>query len=59
MTRLDLIAQEQDAARNYYREAKRRRAKNPALADLLEGWAQASEARAETLRCGPLFLRAE
>lgn len=59
MTRLDLIAFERANAAHYRREAKRRRSKNPALADQLEGWAQASDARCETMRCGPLFARAE
>ncbi len=37
------------------REAKRRRRKNAALADELERWADASNARAERMRSGPLF----
>lgn len=59
MNRLDLIANERHQAAAYFREAKRRRAKNPALADQLESWAQASMARAETMRCGPLWERGE
>lgn len=59
MTRDDMIARERETAANYRREAKRRRPKNPVLADLLEGWAAASEGRLETLRCGPLFRKGE
>jgi hypothetical protein len=59
MTRQDMITAEQDQARNYRREAKRRRTKNPALATMLDTWAQASEARVEAMRCGPLFGRSE
>ena len=55
MTRRDLIAQEMHLAATYRREAKSRRAKNPALADQFERWADASTKRAEELRCGPLF----
>lgn len=59
MTRQDMIAAERTIAANYRREAKRRRLKNPVLADLLESWAAASEGRLETLRCGPLFRKGE
>lgn len=59
MNRRDLIEAELHSARTYRREAKKRRAKYPAAADQLETWAAASEARAETLRCGPLWARAE
>lgn len=55
MNRQDLIANETHAAATYRREAKRRRAKNPPLADQLDRWADASLSRAETLRVGPLF----
>lgn len=55
MNRADLIAMEIAAAAAYEREAKRRRHKNPALAAELLNWAQASRARAERMRCGPLF----
>lgn len=59
MNRRDLIASEMHQAETYRREAKRRRRKYPAIADQLEAWADASTARAETLRCGPLWARAE
>lgn len=59
MNRRDLIENELHQARAYRREAKMRRAKYPAAADQLETWAAASEARAETLRCGPLWARTE
>jgi len=55
MTRRDLIAHETWLAATYRREAKSRRSKNPLLADELERWANASEARAEKMRAGPLF----
>ena len=55
MTRQDMIAAERTIAANYRREAKRRRRKNPALAAELERWADASSARAERMRSGPLF----
>lgn len=59
MNRLDLIANERHQAAAYFREAKRRRAKNPALADQLDSWAQASLARAERMRVGPLWGKSE
>jgi len=55
VTRHDMIARERETAASYRREAKRRRARNPVLADQLEHWAAASDGRVETLRCGPLF----
>lgn len=55
MTRQDMIAAELTIATNYRREAKRRLRKNPALAAELERWADASDARAERMRSGPLF----
>jgi hypothetical protein len=55
MTRRDLIAHESWLAATYRREARSRRTKYPALADELEVWANASEARAEKMRSGPLF----
>lgn len=54
MTRRDMIANEMHQAAAYRREAKARH-KSPALAARLITWAEASEARAEELRCGPLF----
>ena len=41
-------------ARTYRREAKKR-ARYPALADHLDAWADASLARSEQMRVGPLF----
>lgn len=58
MNRQDLIAQELTMAAAYRREASRR-TKNPALAAQLIEWAEASERRAEALRCGPLFVAEE
>lgn len=55
MTRQDMISNEAHQAALYRREAKKRRAKNPALADQLDAWAAASMARAEKMRVGPLF----
>lgn len=57
MTRDDLIRRERENAALYRAEA-RRRGKNPALAAQLNAWAEASERRAEALRCGPLFAEA-
>lgn len=59
MNQRDLIEAELHQARNYRREARRREAKNPQLAALLEEWGSKSESRAETLRSGPLFRRGE
>jgi hypothetical protein len=55
MRRDDMIANEAHQAALYRREAKRRRSKNPALADQLDAWADASLARSEQMRVGPLF----
>lgn len=55
MTRQDMISNEAHQAALYRREAKKRRAKNAALADQLDAWAAASMARAELMRVGPLF----
>jgi hypothetical protein len=55
MRRADLIAQERHMAATYRREAANRQSKNPRLAARLVEWAQASDRRAEELRCGPLF----
>jgi len=51
----DMISNERHQADLYRREAKRRRRKNPALADQLDAWADASMGRAEQMRVGPLF----
>lgn len=58
MTRHDLIAFELHIAATYRREAKKR-AKNPQLQARLLELAQASEARAEEFRSGPLFRGAD
>jgi len=50
-----MIANEAHQAALYRREAKKRRAKNPALADQLDAWADASDRRIAALRYGPLF----
>lgn len=55
MNRRDLIANEIHQAATYEREAKSRRSKNPALADQLMSWADASRRRADHMRAGPLF----
>lgn len=55
MTRRDLVAFERFIAASYRREAKSRASKYPALADQLLVWAEASDRRAEQMRCGPLF----
>jgi hypothetical protein len=55
MTRRDLVSFKSWLAATYRREAKARRTKNPRLAAELEVWANASEARAEKMRSGPLF----
>lgn len=59
MNRRDLIANEAHIAATYRREASSRAAKNPTLAARLRGWAEASDRRAEEMRCGPLFGGAE
>ncbi len=51
----DLFRNERHQAAAYRREAKRRAAKNPALAERLNEWAEASDRRAECMRAGPLF----
>ncbi len=55
MNRRDLIANEMHQAATYRREAKSRRSKNPELAAQFLRWAEASVARAEQMRSGPLF----
>ena len=55
MRRADLIANERHIAATYRREAANRRGKNPALSARLDEWAEASDRRAEEMRCGPLF----
>jgi len=55
MNRRDLIANEMHQAATYRREAKSRRSRNPDLAAQMVRWAEASIARAEQMRAGPLF----
>lgn len=55
MRRVDLIANERHIAETYRREATNRAGKAPAQAARLREWAEASDRRAEELRCGPLF----
>lgn len=59
MTRIDLIKQEVHLSDTYRREAKSRRSKNPAMADQLLAWAEASMRRVEAMKCGPLFVAGE
>jgi hypothetical protein len=54
MTQPDLVAFETFIATTYRREAKKRR-RNPKLAARLNELADASAARAEEFRSGPLF----
>jgi hypothetical protein len=55
LNRFDLIQFETMAADLYRREAKRRAKRYPAAAEQLTRWADASAARAEAIRSGPLF----
>lgn len=55
MNRKDLIAFEQHYASMLRREAKARAKRYPAVAERLNRWADAAIARAEEVRCGPLF----
>lgn len=55
MNRRDLIDHELHYARMLRREAKARAGRYPALAEKLTRWADAAVARAEEVRCGPLF----
>lgn len=55
MTRQDILGFERFYATTLRREAARRRKRYPGVAEQLEGWAAASDARAEAIRCGPLF----
>jgi hypothetical protein len=55
MNRRDLVAFENFNAALYRREADARRKRYPAIAAQLDHWATASEARAESIRVGPLF----
>ena len=55
MNRKDLVSFEQFYAATLRREAKARAKRYPAAAERLNRWADAALARAETVRCGPLF----
>jgi hypothetical protein len=57
MNRADLLDFERYYARTLRREASKRAKKAPAVAEQLSRWADAAEARAEAIRCGPLFDR--
>ena len=59
MRRVDLIAKEQHMAATYRREAVNRAKRYPKVAARLTEWAEASERRAEEMRCGPLFNAGE
>lgn len=55
MNRRDLVSFEQFYAATLMREAKAREKRYPAAAARLRKWAEAAIARAESIRCGPLF----
>ena len=55
MNRKDLLDLELNYARMVRREAKSRAKRYPAVAEQLNRWADAAQARAEAIRCGPLF----
>ena len=55
MNRRDLLDMERHYARMVRREAKARQKRYPAVAEQLERWARAADARAEAIRSGPLF----
>lgn len=55
MNRKDLVALELHYAGMLRREAKARAKRYPAIAARLNLWADNAIARAETIRCGPLF----
>lgn len=55
MNRRDLVAFELFYAATLRREAKARAKRYPAAAERLNRWADAAVARAEAVRCGPLF----
>jgi len=58
VNRKDLVAFEQHYASMLRREAKARAKRYPAIAERLNLWADQAVARAETVRCGPLFAGA-
>jgi hypothetical protein len=55
MNRRDLVALEQHYAGMLRREAKARAKRYPKAAEQFLRWADAADARAEVIRCGPLF----
>jgi hypothetical protein len=55
MNRSDLAQFETMAAEMYAREARRRAKRYPAAAEQLQRWSDASKARAEAIKTGPLF----
>ena len=55
MNRKDLVSFELFSAATLRRESKARAKRYPAAAERLNRWADAAVARAETIRCGPLF----
>lgn len=55
MNRDDLLAFETFYGARIRREAERREKRYPARAAELRRWADMSDARAEAIRCGPLF----
>lgn len=57
MNRQDLIHHETMGRDMYRREARRRAKRYPAVAEQLNRWADAAEARIQAIKCGPLFDR--
>jgi len=55
MNRRDLVSFELFYAATLRREAKARSKRYPAAAERLNRWADEATARAESIRCGPLF----
>lgn len=55
MNRADLLAFEAFYGARLRSEAKKRAKRYPVVAEQLNRWAEASDARAEAIRCGPLF----
>lgn len=55
MNRKDIMDFEAFYARTLRREAASRKRRYPAVAEQLERWASAADARVEAIRCGPLF----
>lgn len=55
MNRSDILNFERFYGAQLRAEAKRRAKRYPAVAEQLNRWADASDARAETVRSGPLF----